>query len=103
MKLIQELSEMVDDEIRDVHRYAAKAIEVKEKYPELAETFIALSKSEGDHMNKLHTQVARLIQDYRNKHGEPPGEMMAVYDYLHKKQIESYAEAKRLQDIYSGR
>lgn len=103
MKLIQTLSEMIEEEIEDTKKYAMKALEVREDYPELAETFMSLSKSEGDHYNKLHEQVVKLIRDYRMKQGEPPSEMMAVYEYLHKKHIADSAEAKRLQDLYSGR
>lgn len=103
MKLIQELSEMIEEEINDTKKYAMKALEVRDEYPELASVFMTLSKGEGDHQNQLHEQVVKIIRDYRMKQGEPPSEMMAVYEYLHKKHIADSAEAKRLQEMYSGR
>ena len=103
MKLIKELSEMIEDEIKDVRKYAEKAVALKSEHPAMADVLMNISKQEGEHMNKLHEQVSKLISEYRGKNGEPPADMMAVYDYLHQKQIEEYAEAKRFQDIYLGR
>lgn len=102
MKLIKELSEIIEDEIGDVQKYAKMAIEVKDEHPALADVLYNISRQEADHMNKLHEQVAKLIIEYRDKNGTPPADMLAVYDYLHKKQIEEYAGAKRYQDIYTG-
>lgn len=103
MKLIEYLSERIDEEIEDARGYAEKALEQKGERPELAETLISLSKQECDHMTKLHESVARIILEYRNKNGEPPADMLAIYEYLHKKQIAKYAEVKRLHEMYSGR
>lgn len=103
MKLIKELSEMIDEEIEGVAGYATKAIEVKGEYPLVAETLIAISKQEAEHVNKLHDAVSKVISDYRAKNGNPPESMLAVYNYLHEKQITKFAEAKRLQDMYVGR
>lgn len=103
MKLIEYLSERIEEEIEDARQYALKALEVKGERPELAETLYNLSRQETEHVNKLHEQVARIIIDYRNKNGEPPADMMAIYEYLHKKHIEKATEAKRVQDMYNGR
>jgi len=51
-------------------------------------------------MNKLHKMVVDVIQDYRSNNGEPPANMMAIYDYLHKKQIEKAAGVKNIQTMY---
>ena len=53
-------------------------------------------------MNTLHGEVARIIQEYKDKNGDPPKEMMAVYEYLHKKQIDHAAEVKAMQAMYKG-
>ena len=103
MKLIKELSEMIEDEINDVRKYAKFALEIKEEHPALSDVLFGISRQESDHMNKLHDQVSKLITEYRETNGEPPVEMLAVYEYLHKKEIEDYADARRYQDIFAGR
>lgn len=51
-------------------------------------------------MNMLHTSVVGFIEDYRRTKGEPPPSMMAVYEYLHDKQIEEAAEVKNMQSMF---
>lgn len=103
MKLIRELSECIDDEIKGVKGYAKLATKIKEEHPQIAETLFQISKQEGEHVNKLHDSVAQLISEYRKTNGDPPKEMLAVYDYLHEKHIDQFNEAKRYQDVYSKR
>lgn len=102
MKLIQKLSEMVDEEIGDAHKYAKCALEYKDTNPNLSKVFFDLSGAEMQHMTMLHTEVAKLIEKYRQEKGEPPEGMKALYDYLHRKQIEKAAEVKTLQGMYRG-
>ena len=51
-------------------------------------------------MNLLHNEVAAIIKKYRETKGEPPADMLAVYEYLHKEQIEKAVEVKTLQNMY---
>ena len=51
-------------------------------------------------MNKLHAEVTEIIRKYREQNGEPPADMMAVYEYLHNEQIEKALEVKTLQNMY---
>ena len=93
---------MIDDEIGDAKRYISCALKKKEKYPHLADTFSKLSEEEMKHMGMLHAEVVSIIEAYRKEKGEPPSDMMAVYDYLHQKSIEKASEVKALQAMYRG-
>ena len=100
MKIIKILSEKIGEEICDAKAYAKMAIEYKDEYPDLSIDFYNLSLQEMDHKNVLHNEVVELIRRYRETNGEPPADMMAVYDYLHKESIEKALEVKMLQSMY---
>jgi hypothetical protein len=88
MKLIKELSEMIEEEVEGACDYAKDALKYKESDPILAKTFYDLAGVELQHVSLLHDQVTRIIEQHRREHGEPPVAMQAVYDYLHSRQIE---------------
>lgn len=100
MKIIETLSNKIEEEICDATSYVKMAMEYKEEYPELSRTLYNISTQEMEHMNLLHGEVTQIIKRYRDTNGEPPADMMAVYDYLHKKQIEKSLEVKMLQNMY---
>lgn len=102
MKLIKELEERIEDEIGDVKHYAKMAIDLKEEHPGLANTLYTIATQEDTHQSMLHSEVVKIVQEYRKNHGEPPAAMMAVYEYLHKKHIDKLAEARRYLEIYKG-
>lgn len=100
MRIIKYLSDKIEDEIEDATCYAKEAIAEKALYPWIAETLYNISLEESHHRQMLHEVVARLIAEYREKTGEPPADMLAKYEYLHKKYIEAAKEAKLYQEMY---
>ena len=100
MKIIQRLSERIEDEIKDAKNYAKMALEVRDDHLELSRTLYTISLQEMEHMRMLHDAVVNVIEQYRREHGETPEKMMAVYEYLHKKHIDEAAEAKIVQGMY---
>jgi ferritin len=88
MKIIKCLSEYIEEELHDADKYITKAMMVKSEYPDVAELLYQLSLEEMTHMNRLHSEVEKIIATYRRQTGEPPAEMQAVYDYVHQKNIE---------------
>ena len=102
MKLIKELEEKIEDEIHDIKEYAEMAAELKEEHPSLAQVLYNISVQEDTHQAALHSEVVKIIEEHKRKHGEPPATMMAVYDYLHKRHIEKLAGARRYQEMYKN-
>ena len=100
MKIIKWLEEEIEEEVHGAKCYAKKALELKEDYPEIADSLWMMSNEEMKHMQTLHTMVTKVISDYREEHGEPPASMQAVYDYLHEKAIDKAKDVKMLQDMY---
>ena len=100
MTIIKNLSGMIKEEINDAEKYARCALNHKESDKVLADTFYTLANEELKHMDMLHTQVTRIITDYRKAKGDPPEAMLAVYNYVHEEQIEHVKEVKMLLAMY---
>ena len=100
MEIIKKLSGMIDDELEGACEYIKCALKYKEDQPNLSKTFYELSLEEMGHVNKLHSEVTKLIENHRREHGEPPATMLAVYDYIHEKHIEKATKIRLYQDQY---
>ena len=102
MKLIKELEELIEEEIHDVKKYAKMAAALKDENPSLAQVLYTISTQEDSHQASIHSEVVKIINEYKRTKGEPPAAMMAVYDFMHKRHIENIADARRYQDLYKN-
>ena len=102
MKIIEKLSEYIDEEIDDAMKYAKCANIYKDENPVLGDMFNRLAEEEMKHMMTLHSQVVNIIDEYKRKNGEPPEAMKAVYEILHRRHIDKAAEAKAVISMYKG-
>ena len=82
------------DELEGAEEYAMCALKYKSEHPKLAQRLNELAGVELQHLKILHGEVERLIEDYRSKEGEPPADMLAVYNYEHEKMIKEAAKVK---------
>ena len=101
MLIIKCLADKIEEELEDAQSYAELAQHWKEDEPETADLFLELSKEEMGHMEKLHNEAVRLIEEYRVQHGEPPEGMKMLYDYPHDKHIKKAKLVKVMQGMYS--
>ena len=100
MRIIRKVSDRIGEEIGDARTYALMALETRDDYPELSRTLYTISLQEMEHERMLHDAIANVITKYRQEKGDPPEKMMAVYEYLHEKQIADAAEARNIQAMY---
>ena len=80
MKIIKCLSELIEEELEDSQKYIDLAMKWKNEEPDTADLFYELSLEEMGHVDKLHEEVKEVIEEYRKEHGEPPKEMMVLYE-----------------------
>ena len=102
MKIIKCIAEKIEEELHDADAYIGLAMSWKEEQPEAAKVFYELSLEEMGHADKLHAEVTRLISEYRQKGGEPPKEMLTLWNYLHEKHTAEAMAIKVKQGMYSA-
>ena len=102
MKIIKCLSQLIEEEMDDADKYIDLAVKWKSEEPDTADLFYELSLEEMGHMEKLHEEVTELIDEYRKQNGEPPRDMMVLYDYLHEMHIKTATQIKVKQGMYKA-
>lgn len=100
MQIIKCLSEQIEDEISDAGKYIDLAMKWKQDAPDTADLFYELSVEEMGHMDKLHQEVVEIIEEYRREDGDPPKDMMTLYEYLHDRHIKDATQIKVKQGMY---
>ena len=102
MKIIKCLSELIEEELSDSQKYIDLAMKWKADEPDTADLFYELSLEEMGHVDKLHEEVTELIEEYRKSNGEPPKEMMVLYEYLHEMHVGHAMQIKVKQAMFKG-
>ena len=100
MKIIKNMSKDIEYVLDKAEEYAKNAILLKSDYPTIAQRYWTYSGTYLDMMNGLHDEIVNLINIYRKTEGEPPAPMMAVYEYLHERQIAEAAKVKAMQAMF---
>ena len=100
MKVIKCLSENIECTLDMAEDNIKKAIMYKDEFPAVAKALYTQSAVLMESIKGLHDTVVALIENYRKDKGEPPAPMMAIYNYMHERQINQSAQIKNLQDMY---
>lgn len=100
MEDIKCLMRHLKDEVKDAKCYIKDALAVKATNPETADLYYRLSGEELTHMNALHKDVVRLMEDYRREKGDVPESMMVLYQYLHGEAMEEVERVSVLREMY---
>ena len=101
MKIIKCIAEKIEEELHDADAYIDLAMSWKDEQPDAAKVFYELSLEEMGHVDKLHTEVNDLISAYRQETGEPPKDMLTLYNYLHEKHMAEAMRIKVKQGMYN--
>ena len=102
MKIIKTLAEKIEEELHDADAYIDLAMAWRDEEPDSAEMFYQLSIEEMGHVDKLHSDVASLIDEYKREHGAPPAEMLTLYNYLHEKHVGEAMRIKVKQGMFKA-
>lgn len=100
MKIIEQLSDQMEEEMHDAEMYIEMAIKWKEDDALLAKMYSTLSEDEVKHALMLHESGVRLIDQYVQSGRDLPTEMKAVYDYLHEKHMKRFNAIKIQQAMF---
>lgn len=102
MRIIKQLSEMIDEELNDARKYAKCANMKKMENKALADVFYRLANEEMGHAMALHAEVVKIIDKYRKESGDPPALMQEFYNYVHEQMIEKSTEVKSILAMYQS-
>lgn len=100
MKIIKCMTENIECILDMAETNIMKAIEFKNDYPVAAKAFYNESVTLMDSIKGQHDAIVALIDAYRKEKGEPPEPMMAIYNYMHEREMKKAAAVKNLQDMF---
>jgi hypothetical protein len=91
---------MIDDELEGAQNYVDAANHYRLEHPKTADEFVKLAEVEMGHAMTLHKEVVKLIEEVRTQRGEPPKEMMAIYEFEHGKYMKRAALIRTMIEGY---
>jgi rubrerythrin len=100
MRIIEEIVEYIDDELKMAEDYIDSANKYKDEHPEICETFIAIANDEMKHSEMLHSAVVRAIDKHKMSGKEVPAEMIAIWNYEHKNMVKFADELRHKLETY---
>lgn len=100
MREIKEIAAFIDDEVEGVLEYAKMAVYYRESRPTLAALYHSLATVEYSHVQKLHAEAAKLVNEAENNGVEYPQAMKDKWEADHKASIAKMAEAKTYMGMY---
>lgn len=100
MRELKEIAAFIDDEVEGVLEYAKMAVYYKDTRPALAAVYNQLATVEYGHVQKLHTEAAKLVKEAEEKGVEYPQAMRDKWDESHKASIAKMAEAKTYMGMF---
>ena len=100
MKIIKIIVEQIDEEVCGAEEYAKCATKYKVEDKSLADMYFEIANQELMHVDKLHSQVVRYIQQQKASGKETPVGMKELWDWQHAKIIDNVARIKVMLDMY---
>lgn len=100
MKIIKKLIEQIDEEVCGAEEYAKCSTKYKVEDKALADMYFEMANQELMHVDKLHAQVVRYIQQHKASGKEVPESMEYVWQWLHDKIMDNVARIKVMLDMY---
>ena len=100
MKILTHLIEKAHDTMQEVEDYGEKALHYRAEHKSLADCYNKIAEMHITIYDMLHKEMVNLIEEQKRVGITPPPEMLAIWDYEHKKLIKEFAEAKTLVEEY---
>ena len=100
MKEIKLLVEDIREELEGAEHYAKLAAQYKTDDKALADTYATMASQEHNHVDMLHAQAVRLINEQRASGVVAPASMQAVWDWEHELMVDKTAKIRALLDMY---
>lgn len=100
-RIIRDISTDIKCKIKEADRDIRKAIEKVSSYPSLAVKLYSFSVERLEEVDELHEEVVKEIEMYRKNNGEPPQQMLSLWDWEHESIMKDVTEIKLLQEYFN--